>query len=131
VRVLVTASRDWADKDTLVSALSAVYLEWKKTAGQDTEFVVVQGGARGGDAMAEGWATAMATLDSRVRSETHPADWARYGRAAGHIRNQEMIDTGIDRTLAFPLGRSPGTRGCMRLAKKAGVPVKQYAPRPW
>lgn len=131
MRVLVTASRDWSDELIIHSALGSAYKEWMLHHLDDPEFVVVQGGARGGDTIADQWAQEKGRIDPRIRSEIHRADWDRYGRSAGHKRNQEMIDTGIDLVLAFPLGRSPGTRGCMRIAKKAGIPVKQFQPKLW
>jgi hypothetical protein len=131
VRILVTASRDWSDILTIHAALGHEYAEWVLHRPQDIEFVVVQGGARGGDTIADQWAQEKSQIDPRIRSETHLADWDRYGNAAGHVRNQEMVDTGIDKALAFPLDKSPGTRGCMRIAKRAGVPVKQFQPKLW
>jgi hypothetical protein len=78
-----------------------------------------------------------------MRTEPHPADWQgpcwstcshgvrpinRFGRdycpEAGFRRNQEMVDLDdIDVCLAFPKGRSSGTRDCMRRAHKAGIAV--------
>jgi hypothetical protein len=59
-------------------------------------------------------------------AEPHPADWAQHGKAAGMIRNREMVALGADVVLAFPLGRSPGTRGCIRTAEEAGLTVKVH-----
>jgi hypothetical protein len=55
--------------------------------------------------------------------EPHAADWLAFPRAAGHIRNRLMVKLGADVCHAFPLGESPGTRGCAALAEKAGIPT--------
>jgi hypothetical protein len=34
-----------------------------------------------------------------------------------------MVSLGADVCLAFPLGASPGTRGCMNIAERAGIHV--------
>ncbi len=58
------------------------------------------------------------------------ADWGKHGKAAGPKRNGEMIDHAVELAIendcriecfAFPLSVSPGTRGCMRLAREAGA----------
>lgn len=46
---------------------------------------IISGHARGVDSLAEKWAK-----QNGVKVELHPADWDRYGKAAGHIRNKEM-----------------------------------------
>jgi hypothetical protein len=53
--------------------------------------------------------------------EAHPADWSKHGGWAGPIRNKDMVDAGADICLAFPKGESRGTRGCTKLAEKAGI----------
>lgn len=51
-----------------------------------------------------------------------PADWDKYGKSAGYIRNQQMLDEGCpDYVVAFPGGA--GTNMMKRIASKAGVPV--------
>ena len=57
--------------------------------------------------------------------EEYPADWDRYGKAAGGIRNQTRVNLQplADVLVAAPLGPSPGTRDCIRRAKAAGIPV--------
>ncbi|HVM95122.1 MAG TPA: hypothetical protein VMT89_01980, partial [Candidatus Acidoferrales bacterium] len=50
------------------------------------------------------------------------ADWRRNGRAAGPIRNQQMLTEGKpDLVVAFPGGR--GTRDMVNKAKAANVAV--------
>ena len=60
-----------------------------------------------------------------------PADWGRYGDAAGPIRNREMLDYLLQAqtlgyrvgVLAYPAKRSHGTWDMVRQAESAGVPV--------
>lgn len=120
MRILVTGSRDWSDLHTVEVALRAAYL--KLHVGRPpSEVTVVHGGARGADSCA-------ATLAPRMgfQVEEHRADWTAHGKAAGPIRNQAMVAAGADVVLAFPLGKSTGTRHCMRAAAKAGIPVINY-----
>lgn len=120
LRILVTGSRFWTDWATVRDALVEAARPWIK--GNDTNngkhVTVVHGGARGADTIAGELAKVMG-----LNVEVHPADWDRYGKAAGHIRNTEMVNAGADVCLAFPLGESRGTRHCMRTAEKAGIPV--------
>jgi hypothetical protein len=58
----------------------------------------------------------------------HPADWEKYGKAAGPIRNAEMIrrHPDLELVLAFHdnLAISRGTRDMVVLADKKGIPVE-------
>jgi hypothetical protein len=38
-----------------------------------------------------------------------------------------MVDLGADLVLAFPLGKSEGTRDCIRRATAAGIHVREVA----
>ena len=112
MRVLVCGDRLWDDLGTLLKRLEAL--------PEDT--VVIHGACRGADRMG---GAAAKTLDFEV--EEYPADWGRYGRGAGVIRNQQMLDEGrVDLVLAFhaDIGRSRGTADMVRRARKAGLPVE-------
>lgn len=105
-RFAVTGGRDYADWAVIKAALE----EAPSTA------VLVHGAARGADSLAA------ALWESFGRpTEAHPADWDRHGKAAGPLRNQEMVDSGIDLLIAFPGGR--GTADMRRRAEAAGVRV--------
>ena len=111
-RILVCGSRDYND----ISKVSMILRRYR-----DSHPVIIHGAARGADACA--------SLACRVlgyEEERHPANWKKYGKAAGPIRNREMLDSGIDLVLAFWDGKSPGTRNMMAIARKAGVEVKVY-----
>jgi hypothetical protein len=113
-RLLATGSRTWHDVRVIEQAL-AVILD------RHPEGVLLVHGAcpRGADAIA----AAYAARTPGYRTEAHPADWTRYGRAAGYRRNAEMIALGADGCAAFIRGASPGSTDTVRLARAAGIPV--------
>lgn len=76
---------------------------------------VVSGGARGADEGGEAWARSRGIPVKRF-----PADWRRYGKSAGMIRNGEMADY-AERLVAFPGGR--GTQNMVEQALERGLPV--------
>lgn len=115
-RVLVTGSRGWTDLVSIRNALAAAISDLGVSPSMVT---VVHGAAPGADSLAGSTA-----WDLGMFVERHPADWQRHGRSAGHVRNAEMVRLGADLCLAFPLGESRGSRGCMRLATLAGIPVR-------
>lgn len=120
-RILLTGSREWTDPAPIKAALAkAIRQFW-----QD-QMVLVHGGARGADTVADriwrGWLNVGGLIEPEVHEVTDE-DWGRHGRAAGPRRNAAMVALGADLCLAFPLGPSPGTRGCIDLARAAGIPV--------
>jgi hypothetical protein len=107
-RILVCGSRHWTDKSAIRRALSAF----------EPGDVVIHGGAPGADTIA-----GEAALVLGLKVEIYPADWERYGKAAGPIRNQLMIDSKPHCVVAFPLPNSRGTLDTIRRAQAAGIPV--------
>jgi len=81
---------------------------------------VVSGGAPGVDTSAEQWAERHGIPVTRF-----PADWKRYGRRAGPIRNQAMAEYG-EALVAVWDGKSRGTKNMIRLARKHGLRVFVY-----
>lgn len=56
-----------------------------------------------------------------------PADWDKYGKKAGVLRNQEMVEI-ADAALCFWDGKSPGTKDMIKRVLKKDIPfimVKQ------
>jgi hypothetical protein len=111
VKVLVCGGRAYTDLGAVWSQLDAFH------ALQGPIDVVIHGGARGADLLAEKWAIA-----NGVRHIGYMADWEAYGRAAGPIRNRRMIqEAKPDLVIAFPGGR--GTADCVHWAREFGVVV--------
>jgi hypothetical protein len=88
---------------------------------QKRQVFVVHGAAKGADTIADQIAKGYGMIP-----EPHPANWSEYHRAAGPIRNQQMVDLGADICLAFLQPNSKGTADCIRRAEKAGIPVTIY-----
>jgi hypothetical protein len=117
-RLLVTGSRTWHDIPSIEQALAVIL------ARHPEGILLVHGGCpRGADAIA----AAYAARTPGYQIEAHPADWRRYGRAAGYRRNAEMIALGADGCAAFIRGGSPGSTSAVRLARAAGIPVWLHA----
>ena len=65
---------------------------------------IVCGEARGADSLGKRWA-----IENGIQIASFPADWNRYGRAAGARRNEEMGNY-ADYVVAFWDGKSRGTK---------------------
>lgn len=82
---------------------------------------IIEGGARGADTV---WRMAGSSISAQVL--TFPADWNKYGRSAGPIRNQQMLEEKPDLVLAFKPKNADLTRGTgdmVNRALKAGIKV--------
>jgi YspA, cpYpsA-related SLOG family len=83
---------------------------------------IIEGEARGADRMAREIAYALA-----FKVDPYPADWERYGKAAGPIRNGELAAAGADLLLYAhdDLEHSRGTADMVRRARAVGIPVER------
>lgn len=120
MRILVTGSRNYSDRQRMFDALN----DTRILNGEPEPFIVVHGGASGADTLSGEWVKFMNSRGVPVVEEVHPAEWAKHGKSAGPIRNQKMVDLGADLCLAFPVGESRGTRHCMSRAVAAGIPLR-------
>lgn len=115
MKILVCGDRDWKDRRLIELTL----FELKLPAFQIT---IVEGGARGADTIARQIAIKHGIFVIEVK-----ADWATYGKAAGSIRNQKMLDDHHpDYVLAFhdDIANSKGTKDMIERAIVAGIPYR-------
>lgn len=107
MKLLVCGGRTYNDKDRL----------FKELDSYEGVHEICHGGASGADVLAGAWA-----ISRGIPCRVYPADWKRYGKRAGPLRNEEMLtDFRPDCVVAFPGGR--GTLNMIALAHKAGVRV--------
>lgn len=98
-RIIVTGGRDYNNRQKVKEVLDFINPD-----------VVIQGGASGLDSLAKAWANAR-----EKASFTEEADWDKYGKAAGPIRNRTMLELFPDAiVVAFPGGK--GTADCIKAA---------------
>lgn len=118
--VLVSGSREFENRPLMFSVLSGLLCEHPSLS-------VIHGGAAGADSLA---GSVCADLGIPVR--VFSPDWSRFGRRAGLVRNQQMIDSGVDLCVAFFVTGSPcsGTCHCVGCASRAGVPVRYFVDSP-
>jgi len=119
-RIIVCGSRTWRDREAIASRF---YDLDRNTKGPWPTVVIVHGGARGADRIAADEAAKAGFI-----VEPHPADWGRYGKAAGPIRNEEMAKLGADLCIAFWDLASSGTRDMVDRALAHGINVEIHGP---
>lgn len=109
IRVIICGSRGWGDRKRIENRLFDI----------SPDAVIVHGAARGVDRIAHQEAEKAGFV-----VEPHPADWERYGKAAGFIRNEEMAKLGADLCICFWDGKSRGTLDMMERAAAHGIPIE-------
>jgi hypothetical protein len=115
MKILCTGDRNWNNRRMIEIVLGAV-----RDTHDPSEVTVIHGNARGADKLCGEVAT---LLGYKVISR--PADWIRYGKSAGPIRNREMLKLNPDIVFAFHnrLTESKGTKDMVSIALDAGIKV--------
>lgn len=115
MKVLVTGGRDFRDIELLKRALNETI-----TKNNQPITTIIHGDARGADFLAS-----VIAIEWGIPELRFPADWSQHGKAAGHIRNTQMLDQGLpDCVVAMPGGR--GTNDMVQQAQKRSKMVYDY-----
>ena len=109
MKIIVCGGRDYSDKEFLFKILDFFHINKGIT-------LIVQGGAKGADALAIEWAN-----KNLVEYNTYLADWTAFGKFAGPLRNKKMAKDGADLCIAFPGGT--GTKNMIEAATYFNIPV--------
>lgn len=118
-KILVTGDRKWDDIPRVVRALE----------GHRPGTILIHGHAPGADIICGAVAEALGFV-----VHSYPADWERYKRAAGPIRNRQMLKEEnlphepIDIVYAFhnDIENSKGTKDMIKVAEATGLDVKMH-----
>lgn len=112
--MLICGDRHWTEMKLIYTLVEAL----------PPDTIVIHGAAEGADALAGKIAESFG-----LATFAFPAQWQRFGRRAGPIRNQRMLDEGKPSlVVAFHnyLPGSKGTKDMVLKARLAGIPVQLY-----
>lgn len=115
-KVIIAGSRGFSNYPLLAETMDNLLRNIR------VPITVVCGMARWADLLGEKYA-----LDRGFQVQRYPADWDKYGKRAGYIRNEQMAQN-ADALVAFWDGESRGTKHMIDLAHRYGlkVRVKKY-----
>ena len=116
IKIAVGGCRTFNDREYVFKCLD----EYLVKLDGETEIVFLSGHCNGVDLIAEEYAE---IKDLSVI--LFPANWEKYGKAAGPIRNKEMVDE-ADIVIAFWDGKSRGTKSLIDYARKSGKELCIY-----
>ena len=109
MKVLVCGGRSYTDLENVRRVLDEVHKNTPITQ-------IIEGGARGADALGKEWAR-----DNNIPVFTVRADWEAYGKSASYIRNKLLLKKQPNMVVAFPGG--VGTQNMISLAQKSEIDV--------
>ncbi len=113
MKLAIVGGRDYKDFDTLKKTIYR-YFFGKEENNKDLFLfdTIVSGAASGVDSLSARFA-----IENGINLVEFPADWEKWGKAAGPIRNEKIIEVS-DVVLAIWDGKSPGTRSSIDIARK-------------
>jgi len=111
MKICIAGSRNFNDYELLKEKMDH-YLEDQKNP------IIVLGGARGADTLGEKYA-----IERGYCGEKYPAEWDKYGKQAGYIRNEVMANVS-DCAVVFWDGSSKGSEHMIKTMRKLGKPVR-------
>ena len=109
-KIVIAGCRNYSDYEEAKSFINLCLYELHK----EHTIVILSGTSSGADAIGERYA-----LENDFQIEKYPADWKRFGRSAGPIRNKQMAEN-FDFAICFWDGKSKGTKSMIDYVRKYG-----------
>lgn len=114
MKLIIAGSRNYNDEADFFQRMNNIVAknDWVREVTE-----VVSGTARGADSLGEKWATFYGFDITRF-----PANWNKFGRGAGHMRNAEMADY-ADGLILFWDGVSKGSGNMLDNARSRNLKI--------
>lgn len=113
MKYIIAGGRDFNNRNVLYKVLNE-----NRYSKNITE--IVSGCARGADFLGIEWADVYG-----LRIARFPAEWDKYGKSAGFIRNADM-GAYADAAIIFWDGESKGTKHMIQTMKRLGKPYSVF-----
>lgn len=113
-KIIIAGGRDFMDYNLLKEKVNKILQEKRVTH----KIVIISGCARGADTLGVRYAS-----ENIFDVDKYPADWDKYGKKAGYMRNVEMAEN-ADALIAFWDGKSKGTKHMIDIATERNLPIR-------
>lgn len=123
MKIIIAGSRDIDNVEKVFELIENGLAELGLLPIEAHNIEIISGGAIGVDTIAEDFSKVY-----NINFKRFPANWNKYGKCAGYLRNEEMANyVGKEGALiAIWNGKSPGTKMMIDIAKKKGIRVILY-----
>ena len=113
-KIIIAGGRDFMGDNLLKEKVNKILQEKRVTH----KIVIISGCARGADTLGVRYAS-----ENIFDVDKYPADWDKYGKKAGYMRNVEMAEN-ADALIAFWDGKSKGTKHMIDIATERNLPIR-------
>lgn len=113
-KIVVAGSRDFKNYNVAKEYIDFCISEIRRT----NTLIFMSGSCKGADFLGE-----MYAKENGFEIKKYPAEWQKYGKAAGPIRNEKMAKD-ADYIICFWNGQSKGTMSMIEYAEKYNKPIK-------
>ena len=122
MRVVISGSRTFTDREVVERVIDRLI--------ERQDFIIVGDAPHGVDRMVMEYC--YHREDDLYDWQVFPADWEKYGKRAGHLRNEWMIHDADALIAIFAPGEpTPGTSNALEQARKKGIPTAMYHDGTW
>lgn len=115
IKLAIVGYRNYNDYNDFSNKINNWIKEKNITVG-----TIISGGASGTDSLAERYAK-----ENKIKIIIYHADWNKYGKAAGPLRNTKIVDNSTH-VVAFVSKNSIGTYDTINKAKNKKLIVKVF-----
>lgn len=114
-RIIIAGGRDFENYEYMCEILNDLF--YNSTNFEKRDIKIISGMAKGVDTFAIRYAD-----EHNLTKILFPANWKLYSRAAGFLRNEDMLSIATH-LIAFWDGKSSGTKHMIDIAQEKGIPV--------